>query len=173
MSKRYQALARQLVKELGGLRPAASRLGVPASTFSDHLNGVKNAKQDAAENAVTRLHLDWRFFTDPTIGDEPIYTRFVGRRVERDEDQAPESLLIWERGAPSSYDPARHRARMMETRFRFPADQAWRWGSIFENVLSERPASDEDRASMDAAQREADELGALKPPKQPPKKRRP
>lgn len=171
MSKRYRILAKQLAQVEGGVRAAARRLGVHPSTFSEHMNGLKNAKQDAAANAVARLHLDWRFFNDPAIGENPQYTRFVGRRVEREEDEPPESLTIWERGAPSSYDPAVHRARMMETRFRFPTDQAWRWGSIFENVLSERPASDEDRASMDDAKREADDLGALKPPKKPPKKR--
>jgi hypothetical protein len=172
MARRYQALARQLIQEHGSIRAAAGVLRVPHTTFAEHANGSKNAKQDSAENAVRRLRLDWRFFTDRSLGDNPNYKDFVGRQIVDYDEMVPESLLIWERSNPNLYQPDRDRQRLLDqSAFRFEREDWHKWGLLWNLMLDESPPKPPDAADMAAAKKEADELGALIPPKKVSKKR--
>lgn len=173
MSRRYRRLAEQLARDEGGVRKAARRLGVAASTFSEHMHDLKNAKPTDIENAVKKLRVDWRFFTDASLGESPDYRRFVhSEKIVRDD--VPASFVAWEADlAPRSYDPGVHRARMLASGFRFPPTQAAQWTRLFELILDEARGlgqTEAGRAETAAAKAEGDALGMVDLPAKPPRK---
>lgn len=157
-------------------RALAERIGIGETVISHILKDpprrrIGGENLTAIERATGIRH---EFFADPTLVD-PDYKQFIGppaRVVVRDEEQPPDSLLVWEaRLAPKAYDPQQHRQRLLDSKFRFPIEQAAKWTTVFDLVLDEKPPSAEDAASMKAAEQEADDLGALRPSRKPTKGR--
>lgn len=83
-------------------------------------------------------------------------------RVESDE--VPESFTTWRTTmAPSDVSPE-IAARMLETHFRYPPEDAWRWNVIYQEVLAEargRRVSSVVRASEEETERARKEAEAL------------
>lgn len=93
-----------------------------------------------------------------------------------DREDVPGSLLLWEsKLAPKSYDPKRNRPRLLATKFRFPPDEAYKWGQVWSLALDEiagRGQTEAGRAETEAAKKEGDALGLRPLPSKPPKKAR-
>ncbi len=152
----------------------ARRLGLPDATLSQFLHSDKGAGWQNINRIVETLGISANFFTQE--GPTPHYTSYITsneQRVERDDAQPSEAFLIWEaRLAPRTYDPRKHRQRLIERQYRFGPEDAYLFTQAFELMLKERPPSEVDAASMREAEREADDLGAKRPGKGP-KKRHP
>lgn len=145
----------------------AEKIGVKAHTLWRYEAGRMRPGSEAIVGISRELGVSPHFLLHGTPPPES--------RVEQD---VPESFRIWrEHIAPEvapGLTPAVE-ARMLETKFRYPPQDAPRWTIIYHEVLAEmrgRLVASQEQATRELteqARTEANEVGLMKPP---PKKKR-
>ncbi len=147
----------------------AREIGVSSITISRYERGAIESPDVEVLRRLAHVYgstLDWMLGREPQTDES---------RVEVD---VPESFRVWrETMAPADLSPQAEE-RMLQTHFRFPPQDAYRWGQVYDLVMAElrgRRSSREIEAEEQATQ-EADRTrktaGLRKlPPKKKSKKR--